>query len=151
MPMYEWRCNDCEVFWEDLYNRPEDAPKKRKCPQCKKLRPRAMSTFGLRFIGSGFYCNDYGVNNYKHKNQLDAVKEFNEGAKEACKKRMDTGWQNYAKYTPNVEKLMETGEIKRRKSDKEISDTIKTSIKLTDSAYNNAGMDPVENTKKKPQ
>ena len=151
MPIYEWKCDTCEIYWEDLYNKPDDAPQKRKCPECKKLRPRAVSTFGMKFVGSGFYCNDYGTSNWKHKNQLGAVEEFNEGAKKASLKRMDSGWQNYAKYTPDIEAQMKDGRIKKRKSDKEISETIKTSKKLTDSAYDNAGIDPIENITKKPQ
>jgi|15BtaG_2_1085339.scaffolds.fasta_scaffold00212_6 putative FmdB family regulatory protein len=151
MPIYEWECEDCKVYWEDMYDSYDDAPRKRKCPKCKKPRERLVSSFGAKFKGSGFYCNDYGVNNYRHSSQLDSIKEFERGAKEASAKRMDSGWQNYSRYTPNIEQMKKDGRIKRRKTDKEIQETLKTAKKLTDSAYTKADIDPIENIKKKPQ
>ena len=130
---------------------PDDAPQKRKCPECKKLRPRAVSTFGMRFIGSGFYCNDYGSNTAHHSSRKDAATEFVEVAKKKSEQRMASGWQNYAQYTPNVENMKDAGVITRKKTQKEVKQTLKTSKKLTDSAYNNAGIDPIESIKKKPQ
>jgi len=151
MPIYEWECEDCKVYWEDMYDSYDDAPRKRKCPKCKKPRERLISSFGAKFKGSGFYCNDYGVNNYRHAQSFDGIKEFDRTAKEASVKRMESGWQNYSVYTPNIEQMQKDGRIKRKKTDKEIQETLKTAKKLTDSAYKNAGMDPIENIKKKPQ
>jgi len=151
MPLYEWKCDDCVVFWEDLYNKPEDAPRKRKCPKCGKMRDRAVSTFGMNFIGDGFYCNDYGKNTAHHSSREGAAKEFINDAKKMSEKRMASGWQNYARYEPNVENQMKAGRITRKKSAAEVRQTLKTSKKLTDSAYNNAGIDPLKSIKKKPQ
>ena len=47
--------------------------------------------------------------------------------------------------------MKKDGRIKRRKTDKEIQETLKTAKKLTDSAYTKADIDPIENIKKKPQ
>ena len=58
MPIYEYRCDECEYEFEILQKMSEGA--KRKCPQCGKLKlKKLLSASGLKFIGAGFFCNDY--------------------------------------------------------------------------------------------
>ena len=144
MPMYEWRCDSCEVYWEDLYNKPEDAPQKRKCPSCKKLRPRAMSTFGLRFIGSGFYCNDYGSNHWTHSGSKDAAETFVKEAEAASEKRMETGYHNYKVYTPDFDVLEKKGDVKKIQGN--ASDIVNEKAQryraIAKHAYKESGIDP---------
>ena len=109
MPIYEWKCEDCEVYWEDMYDSYDDAPRKRKCPKCKKPRERLISSFGAKFKGKGFYVNDYGKNNATHANSKSACETFIEESKVASKKRMETGFQNYKVYTPDLEVLEAKG------------------------------------------
>ena len=149
MPIYEWKCKDCEIYWEDLYNKPEEAPQTRKCPQCGKRRNRAVSTFGMKFVGSGFYCNDYGKNTWHHKNSQGAVDEFVDGAKKSSESRMKTGFQNYKVYTPNFDALEKKGHIKKTSgsTDEAISNNARKHRKLAEHIYNNAEINPLEQEK----
>jgi putative FmdB family regulatory protein len=144
MPIYEWKCKDCEIYWEDLYNRPEDAPKTKKCPKCGKRRKKAVSTFGMKFVGAGFYCNDYGKNTVQHKNAQGAVDEFVEGAKVSSNKRMKSGFQNYSVYSPDYGQLEKMGQIKKTKGSEEaaISNNAAKHRKLAEHIYTNANVDP---------
>lgn len=58
MPIYEYSCSRCDHKFEvrQGYDDPKPA-----CPQCNKKRKvkRLISVPALKFVGSGFYCNDY--------------------------------------------------------------------------------------------
>lgn len=149
MPLYEWKCKDCEIYWEDLYNRPEEAPKTKKCPKCGKRRKRAVSTFGMKFVGSGFYVNDYGKGTVAHNSAKGAIDEFVEGAKVSSKERMKTGFQNYRVYTPDYEQLEKMGQVKKTKGSEEeaISNNAAKHRKLAEHIYTNSDIDPVTQEK----
>ena len=57
MPMYVYRCNDCEHVFE-VRQRMQDEPLQ-QCPQCETggLR-KVISNVGVVFKGSGFYVTD---------------------------------------------------------------------------------------------
>lgn len=64
MPTYAYVCDKeeggCGHEFDEVQSF-NDEPLK-KCPQCKKNRlRRVFGSPGLIFIGSGFYCNDYGA------------------------------------------------------------------------------------------
>lgn len=149
MPIYEWKCDACEIYWEDLYDKPDDAPQKRKCPQCAKMRARAVSTFGMRFVGAGFYCNDYGRNTAHHSNAKGAVDEFVEGAKKSSEKRMETGFHNYKVFTPDLGELEKQGQIKKASgsADEVINKKASTYRAIAKEAYKQAGIDPTQQKK----
>jgi putative FmdB family regulatory protein len=144
MPIYEWKCKDCEIYWEELYNRPEDAPQTKKCPSCGKRRNRAVSTFGMKFVGAGFYCNDYGKNTWHHKNAKGAIDEFVEGAKKSSEDRMKSGFQNYKVYTPNLAEMEKKGKIKKIQgnADEIINKNAAKYRKLATHLYEKSGIDP---------
>jgi putative FmdB family regulatory protein len=149
MPMYEWKCEECKVYWEDLYNKPEDAPKKRRCPECNKMSPKAVSVFNARFVGSGFYCNDYGKNTWAHKSAQGAVDEFVKGAAKSSEKRMETGFQNYKVFTPDYDVLEKRGEIKKASGsvDEVIDRKAKGYRAIATEAYKQSGIDPKKQKK----
>jgi putative FmdB family regulatory protein len=60
MPLYDYQCDKCGYQAEIVQNI-HDQPKK-KCPKCKKQWRRLFGVPSLKFIGSGFYVNDYGKN-----------------------------------------------------------------------------------------
>jgi putative FmdB family regulatory protein len=144
MPIYEWLCNDCEIYWEDIYPSSEKAPKKRKCPSCGKKRDRAVSTFNAKFVGAGFYCNDYGKNTWHHKNAQGAVDEFVKGAEKSSKERMETGFRNYRVYTPDLAELEKKGQITKAKgaAQEVIDKKADTYRAIANEAYKNSGVDP---------
>lgn len=59
MPVYEYKCNNCEKEFEIEHSMKID--KAPSCPFCEtnneveKLMP---SSFGIAFKGKGFYCTD---------------------------------------------------------------------------------------------
>lgn len=61
MPLYKYRCNDCDnVFKLLCLDGEEEEP---KCPKCGSTSvERMVSRVGLRFKGNGFYRTDYKNN-----------------------------------------------------------------------------------------
>ena len=59
MPIYVYRCRECDHQCEFLQGMNEGS--KRKCPKCGKLRLGKIiaGRVGLVFKGEGFYVNDY--------------------------------------------------------------------------------------------
>ena len=60
MPIYEYRCKECEKTVELLQTMKGRAPG--KCPSCGKTRcmSRQVSAgTSAHFKGKGFYCTDY--------------------------------------------------------------------------------------------
>jgi putative FmdB family regulatory protein len=57
MPTYLYECNECGRF-EEIQKISDDPLK--KCPECGKDVRKIIGKPGVRFKGSGFYCNDHG-------------------------------------------------------------------------------------------
>lgn len=66
MPLYKYRCTDCESTFKVLQKngKKDETP---ECPECGSTEvERVISSVGIRFKGSGFYRTDYdGNSNYK--------------------------------------------------------------------------------------
>ncbi len=74
MPTYDYQCDACEHAFE-LYQGINDA-KKRKCPECGKLKLRRPMGPGAAavFKGPGFYQTDYRSESYKKAQAADKPK-----------------------------------------------------------------------------
>lgn len=57
MPLFEYKCLNCERRIEVLLDADEPEPK--CCPDCSGKLKRLMGVPGLIFKGSGFYATDY--------------------------------------------------------------------------------------------
>lgn len=79
MPTYEYECDACEHAFE-VYQGIND-PKKRKCPECGKLKLRRLLGTGsaIVFKGSGFYQTDYRSDSYKKAKEADKPKSESKG------------------------------------------------------------------------
>lgn len=148
MPIYTWACHECELYWEREYKMGK-SPEKSKCPGCEKRKGRCYDVPTLKFIGSGFYVNDYGRKSWTHESQQGSVDEFVEGAKESSKKRMKTGFHNYKVYTPDLGELERKGEIKKTNLSPEeaIHKNAARHRKTAEQFYNRAGYDPATQEK----
>lgn len=75
MPTYDYHCDHCEHEFE-LFQGIND-PKKRKCPECGKLKLRRLIGTGAAvvFKGSGFYQTDYRSESYKKAKAADKPPE----------------------------------------------------------------------------
>jgi putative FmdB family regulatory protein len=61
--MYDYFCNDCENVQEEFHSMSFEG--KIECTACKSQNTSKMISgqVGVKFNGSGFYCNDYGKKN----------------------------------------------------------------------------------------
>ena len=148
MPQYTWACHKCETYWEREYKMGK-APEQTKCPECKKKCGRSYDTPSLRFIGPGFYVNDYGKNTIAHKSGKGACEEFIEDSKKASDKRMKTGFHNYKVYTPDFGVLEKQGQVKRtnKPADQAINDNADKHRAMAKEIYKKSGIDPEKQEK----
>lgn len=56
MPLYQYKCNDCETIFERQQRMVE--PPVRECPECQGSVRRLITSVGVVFKGSGFYVTD---------------------------------------------------------------------------------------------
>ncbi len=75
MPTYDYECDACQHAFE-LYQGIND-PKKKKCPECGKLKLRRLLGTGAAvvFKGSGFYQTDYRSDSYNKAKAADKPSE----------------------------------------------------------------------------
>uniref|UniRef100_B8DLN9 Regulatory protein, FmdB family n=1 Tax=Nitratidesulfovibrio vulgaris (strain DSM 19637 / Miyazaki F) TaxID=883 RepID=B8DLN9_NITV9 len=58
MPIYEYRCSDCEQIFEEWLKTFDEAP--RSCPVCGGHADRIVSNTSFVLKGGGWYVTDYG-------------------------------------------------------------------------------------------
>ena len=71
MPTYDYECGECGHRWELFQQMSEN--RKRKCPECGRLKARRLigPGAGIIFKGSGFYQTDYRSDSYKAEAKKD--------------------------------------------------------------------------------
>ena len=81
MPTYDYECDACGHTLE-IYQGIND-PKKRKCPECGKLKLRRLLGTGAAvvFKGSGFYQTDYRSASYNKAKAADKPKDSSDSSK----------------------------------------------------------------------
>ena len=86
MPTYDYECDACGHAFE-LYQGIND-PKKRKCPECGKLKLRRLLGTGAAvvFKGSGFYQTDYRSDSYNKAKAADKPKGTSSDSSSSSKK-----------------------------------------------------------------
>lgn len=63
MPLYEFKCRDCDHGWEDRIAWKAPLP---DCPECGSAEIRKVyHAAALVFKGSGWHCTDYSSNGSK--------------------------------------------------------------------------------------
>ncbi len=60
MPIYEYRCNDCQQLFEEWQKGFED--REMVCPVCGGVASRLISSSAFVLKGSGWYVTDYCKN-----------------------------------------------------------------------------------------
>ncbi|MCK4762042.1 MAG: zinc ribbon domain-containing protein [Candidatus Aminicenantes bacterium] len=65
MPLYEYKCNECEKTFEVLQK--IDASPLEQCIHCKGGVEKLISVSSFQFKGSGWYITDYKNKNKKAK------------------------------------------------------------------------------------
>ncbi|WP_027188022.1 FmdB family zinc ribbon protein [Desulfovibrio cuneatus] len=64
MPIYEYRCNDCQQIFEEWCKHVEPQEATHPCPICHGTSQRIMSQTSFALKGEGWYVTEYG----SHKN-----------------------------------------------------------------------------------
>ena len=64
MPIYEYRCNDCQQIFEEWCKHVEPQDATHTCPICHGTSQRIMSQTSFALKGEGWYVTEYG----SHKN-----------------------------------------------------------------------------------
>lgn len=59
MPVYDYRCTECEHTFEIKQSIHDDTLT--ECPSCEGALSKVFSSIGMSFNGSGFYRNDHGA------------------------------------------------------------------------------------------
>lgn len=60
MPLYEYKCSSCGVKFERMERMNDNENANHDCPGGGvSLAYRLISTSALKFVGAGFYVNDY--------------------------------------------------------------------------------------------
>lgn len=72
MPTYEYKCENCEHFFEQFQS--ITAKSLKKCPECGKMKlNRLIGTgAGIIFKGDGFYQTDYRDKSYTEAAKKDS-------------------------------------------------------------------------------
>ncbi|MBU1023548.1 FmdB family transcriptional regulator [bacterium] len=55
MPIYEFQCTECKEIFEELVG---VGKRMHKCPECGGKGKKIISSVGIIFKGSGWYCTD---------------------------------------------------------------------------------------------
>lgn len=89
MPTYDYECDACGHAFE-LFQNISDA-KKRKCPECEKLKLRRLIGTGAAvvFKGSGFYQTDYRSDSYRKAAEADKKSASSDGKSESADKKSE--------------------------------------------------------------
>lgn len=116
MALYDFECKKCEVIFE-ADGEMSKPPKRRKCPLCKKQAPRLISCPSFRISGK-----------VAKMGKCDVTRMYNEMIADS-KARLNSKKRVYKDYQFNPAAAEQYGA--RKLSDKEVSQKIDTSIKLT--------------------
>ena len=60
MPIYEYRCGECQQLFEEWCKHVEDGDMPHSCPICKGRAHRIMSNTSFALKGGGWYVTEYG-------------------------------------------------------------------------------------------
>ena len=122
MPLYPFDCDPCSVSWE-VEGKMANPPKKRRCPQCDKMRDRVFKPTNVIFKGAGWDTNiSRQVKYNKEGMDKDTANEFLNNAIASSKKNQQTGGQHYKNLKYNANKALKEGKV-RKVDNKQKADT----------------------------
>lgn len=64
MPIYEYRCTNCDHDFQKLMKLNEEKP---PCPECKSPVKKLISQGSFQLMGSGWYKDGYGLHKGKKR------------------------------------------------------------------------------------
>jgi len=149
MATFEWVCKECLIYWDREYKAGK-APKKTRCPKCKKLCEKYWenSNIGISFGDDGIGNKGNGAMDFhtvkrryqKHAEKgydKDSANRFLRQSIEKTKARMDNESFRYVSANVKWDKLAKDRGLKKV-SEKEAEQKVKNAKKLTKEAYDRA-------------
>ena len=150
MPIYSWKCNDCEISWDREYDIGK-APDRTRCPECKKLCDRDWEgqNVAISFNDDGRgNQNNQGVNDFhtiRKRYRKFAEKGFDKDSAdrwlnkniEATKAVMNDESYRYKPIHMDYKRMEKDGLVKKL-SEEESRKKVERARKLTEQAYDNA-------------
>ena len=73
MPIYEYRCKECQQVFEEWCKRIEDEKITHVCPICKGQADRLISNTSFALKGGGWYVTEYGSHKGKGADEKSAA------------------------------------------------------------------------------
>lgn len=150
MAIFEWICNDCNIYWDREYDVGK-APDRTRCPKCNKLSNRywGNSNVAISFKDDGMgNKGNPGANDFhtiKRRYRKFAEKGFDKDSADRWLKRniketkevMNDESYRYRPMHLNYDKMAQDGIVKKL-SEKESREKVERAKKLTEQAYDNA-------------
>lgn len=118
--IFEFICEECRLIYEKdaSISKP---PKRKKCPECGKMNPRAYITPpAVHFATNDF---DFETNRAKNEKFIkygmdpDTANEFYNDSIRNSRKRMQSGGEHYRRWKPNLENMEKLGLAKKVSAD----------------------------------
>lgn len=152
MAIFEWICQDCNVYWErDLPV--GKAPDRTRCPKCNKLSERYYANQNIQHSwgeDKDFHTVRQRFTKHAQKGwDKTAADRWLDGSIQASKDAMNDERFRYKPARINYEKMAQDGKVKRL-SDKEAAEKRERARKLTQQAYdvaNEKGYKDIGSTK----
>jgi len=149
MPIYEWICRECSIYW-DRELALGKAPDRTRCPKCNKLSSRYWQQQGVAVSfkddGTGNKGSNAGdFHTVKRRYQKHAEMGWDEKSSKTwlrkaareTKERTDSTEGKYKAMNIKWDKLAKD-QGRKKLSDKETAQKVERAKKLTEQAYNNA-------------
>ncbi len=95
MPLYEYRCRQCERHFDRLERASE--PRDGACPHCGGAASRLLGAPALQFKGSGWYVNDYGKGNGPQPTNTDTPAPVSKDSSSETTTETETGTKTETK------------------------------------------------------
>ncbi len=106
MPIYEYKCKECESHFEKI-QKSTDEPLK-VCPQCGGELEKQWSLSGFQFKGEGWYVTDYaakkGDTKAEKSESTDSKTEKKESAEKKSTSESTEGSESASKKTSDSKK-----------------------------------------------
>jgi len=84
MPIYEYRCVECQQLFEEWCKQIEDKSVLHNCPICKGEARRIMSNTSFALKGGGWYVTEYGSRRNEGKSDSGASCPASPESSAAC-------------------------------------------------------------------
>ena len=95
MPIYPYRCKECDHHFEKIQK--FGAKQEKVCPKCGGALERTLTAPSLNFKGAGWYVNDYAAKGSSSKGGSSATESSSAEKKTGADAKTDSGAKTESK------------------------------------------------------